>query len=200
MSARADVVGMTGQRRRQSPAQPAADASAAADRRRSDRGRPAARRAARRSRRTDPRSSAPCPARGGPSAPSTIASSIAASTSRAPGKNRDDRRVPVLRWSWPSTAAARIGTRLARQPVEALRLRAFAPQRPQLIRQVLLHQRNLRLHRQHDVPQRRGRPAIGRHAGEHPRAALLVHQAARAVDRVDDDPPVGRRLVASPPG
>ncbi len=73
---------------------------------------------------------------------------------------------------------------------------AFTPDRPHLIRQVLFHERDLRLHPEDDIPQRRGRPAIGRHAREHPCAALLIHQAARAVDGVDDDPPVDRRLIA----
>ena len=54
---------------------------------------------------------------------------------------------------------------------------------------MLLHERDLGLHREHDVAQSRLGAAIRRDAGEDPRRPLLVHQPARAVDRIDEDPP-----------
>ena len=72
------------------------------------------------------------------------------------------------------------------QPVEAFRVCAKPPFRPEHVRQMLLGERNLRLNRQHDVAQVGRVAAIGRHAGQDPRASLLVHETARAVDRIHD--------------
>ncbi len=57
--------------------------------------------------------------------------------------------------------------------------------RPQLVGKVLLHERQLGLHGEHEIGE-----AWVRHvrsdAREHPAAALLVHEPASAVDRIDD--------------
>ena len=63
--------------------------TAAAGRRRSDRALPSARRAGRPWRCTGPRTAGPCPAQEDQAAPPTTSSSIAASSARAPGKNRE---------------------------------------------------------------------------------------------------------------
>ncbi len=72
---------------------------------------------------------------------------------------------------------------------------ALAANGPQLIAQVLLHERQFRLHGEHDVRQR----GVGarRHGGQDPRGPLLIHQAARAVDRIDDDRPLDARDVGA---
>ena len=63
----------------------------------------------------------------------------------------------------------------AGEPIDAHSLRPLPANRPQLVREVLLHQRNLRLHRELDVGQRRRVAAIGRDAGENPAGPLLIH-------------------------
>ena len=54
---------------------------------------------------------------------------------------------------------------------------------------MLLEERDLGLHGEDDVRQARLGAAIRRNAREHPGAALLVHQAARAVEWIDEQPP-----------
>src|ERR1043166_8426461 len=95
---------------------------------------------------------------------------------------RDGRR---LRW------AETEGRALARQAVEARGPRALAPYGPGNVGKVLLEERNLGLHGQLDVGERGLRPAVRSDAGQNPAAALLVHQPARAVYRVNDDAPQG---------
>ena len=75
------------------------------------------------------------------------------------------------------------------QPVEAFGVRALTSHRPEAIRQVLLDERYLGLNRQLNIAQICLSPAIWRHAGQHPGAAFLIHQAARAIDRIDNDSP-----------
>ena len=77
----------------------------------------------------------------------------------------------------------------------APRLRTSAAHGPELIAQVLLHERNLGLHREDDVAKPSRGAAVGRDAGENPRAALLIHEAARSVDRIDEDTPSAVRLA-----
>ncbi len=60
--------------------------------------------------------------------------------SREPVRDRGGAGTPQCEW---------LG--LARDAIPAPRRHAFTPQRPQLIREVLLQERNLGLHREHDV-------------------------------------------------
>jgi hypothetical protein len=59
---------------------------------------------------------------------------------------------------------------------------------------VLLDQRNLGLHCQLDVRQRTWRGTRS-DAGQDPCRAFLIHQPARAVDRIDDDHPPRRGAI-----
>ena len=77
---------------------------------------------------------------------------------------------------------------LEREPVEAERRRAAAANRPDLVGQMLLDQRNLGLHREFDVRECAGVRAR-RHTGQDPTGTLLVHEAASAVDWVDNEYP-----------
>ena len=77
----------------------------------------------------------------------------------------------------------------ARQPIVATSLQSLPANRPELVRKMLLEERDLGLHGEDDVRQARLDAAIRRDAREHPGAALLVHQAARAVERIDEQPP-----------
>ncbi len=92
---------------------------------------------------------------------------------------------------WAREGAKRQRSALAGQAIEALGLRAAGRNGPEHVAEVLLDQRNLGLHRQLDVGERGVAPgalrAEGRDAGQHPGGALLVHEAARAVDRIDED-------------
>src|SRR5215218_9618190 len=123
------------------------------------------------------------PACGGPRTAVATSSSIAASTSRAPGKNRltDAKPCAVV------SAHERLGA--PREAIDSPRLDALASHGPQLIAQMLFDERNLRLHREDDVAQPGLRAAIRRETGEDPRRSLLVHQAARPVDRIDEQTP-----------
>ena len=76
----------------------------------------------------------------------------------------------------------------AREPVDAHGRRSLAANRPELVRQMLLDERNLRLHREFDICQRAG-ARTARDPGQDPGWTFLVHHAARAVDRVHDDDP-----------
>src|SRR5690242_20785137 len=76
---------------------------------------------------------------------------------------------------------------LASEAVVALSIETFPADGPERIGEMLLDQRNLRLHRQLDIAQAGLWAAIGRDASEDPRAPLLEHQAARAVNRVHQD-------------
>ncbi len=87
----------------------------------------------------------------------------------------------------------RQGPALARESVVPFCLRAFPPDGPERVAQMLLHQRNLRLHSQHDIAQRCLRSPVWGHARQDPGAAFLIHQATGSVDRIHDDPP--RRFV-----
>jgi hypothetical protein len=73
-------------------------------------------------------------------------------------------------------------------------VRRHAPpaNRPDFVAQVLLDEGDLRLHRQLDVGQR-AQARTRRHARQDPPRAFLIHQPARAVDRIDDDHPAHRR-------
>src|SRR5213594_3054689 len=77
----------------------------------------------------------------------------------------------------------------AGKAIEPPRLDPPPAECPELIRKMLLDQRNLGLHGEHDVTQARLGTAVRRDSGENPGAALLIHQSARAVDRVDQQPP-----------
>ena len=122
----------------------------------------------------------------GPSTASTTSSSMAASSARAPGKKRV---TPPKPWSivFARDGRSASGRRVAGGAIEAFAVGAAARDRPHRVAQVLLHERDLGLHGDRDVGQRLASVAVGRDAGQHPRRALLHHQAARAVDRVDDD-------------
>jgi hypothetical protein len=76
---------------------------------------------------------------------------------------------------------------LAGDAIEAFAVGAAARDRPQRVAQVLFHQWDLGLHGERDVGQRLASVSVGGDSGQHPRRALLHHQAARAVDRVDND-------------
>ena len=133
---------------------------AVADPRRTDRGPPSARRADRRSRCIGLRTTAPCPAAAGPSTASTISSSIAASSARLPGKNREIIAKPC------AMVVAVDGCRVrgATSPVSRLTRMADAPwprTAQSSSRQMLLDERNLRLHRQLDVGQACAGPGPG---------------------------------------
>src|SRR5262249_50060670 len=60
---------------------------------------------------------------------------------------------------------------------------------PDLIAQVLLDERNFSLHRNFNIGERSGMTAVGCDTGKNPPWALLVHEAASAIDRVDNNPP-----------
>ena len=87
----------------------------------------------------------------------------------------------------------------ARQAIDPAGLHPAAAQRPELVRQMLLEERNLGLHGQDDVAQARSGAPVRRDAREDPGAALLIHQAARAVDRVDQQAPAAVLFARSPP-
>ena len=70
-------------------------------------------------------------------------------------------------------------------------------ERPHLVAQVLLEERDLGLHGEHDVAQRSLRFTMRRDPCENPSAALLVHEAARAVDRIDDHAPAAILLAGA---
>jgi hypothetical protein len=74
-------------------------------------------------------------------------------------------------------------------------MNAATRRRPQLIRQVLLQEWDLRLHREHEIGQARCRSEIRSDARQHPRASLLVHEPARAIDRIHDDAITRGRLL-----
>ena len=88
---------------------------------------------------------------------------------------------------------------LTGEAIVALGVRSVAPRlfgdSPGHVRQVLLDQRNFGHHRQLDVAQVGLRPPVRRHARENPRGSLLVHQSARAVNRIDDNAPFRIGLV-----
>ena len=164
----------------------AAARTAAADRRRSDRARHQLVQLAAGARCTDPRTAAPCPAAAARAPPPR-------SRRRSPRARRDARersarssrsraRCVVARDGCSSSGAISPVSRLKRT-----RRRALAADGPELVAQVLLDERDLGLHRELDVGQRASAPGPRRDAGENPGRALLVHQAARAVDRIDDD-------------
>jgi 23S rRNA (uracil1939-C5)-methyltransferase len=85
---------------------------------------------------------------------------------------------------------------LVSEHVAATRRHAAAPHGPELVGQVLFHERDLRLHGQHEIRKACVRN-VRRDAGEHPRAALLVHEPARAVDRIDDEKVARRSFLAA---
>ena len=62
---------------------------------------------------------------------------------------------------------------------------------------MLLDQWHLGLDGKGDVLQRCRRASIERDPGQNPGAALLIHETARTVDRVDDHAPDGIRLVGA---
>src|SRR5829696_2221163 len=86
---------------------------------------------------------------------------------------------------------------LAGQTVKSFRVCAFASERPENVRKVLLDERYLSLHREFYIIQRCAGPKIRRDAGEYPAASFLVHQTTRAVDGVHDDSPHNIRLSSS---
>ena len=67
------------------------------------------------------------------------------------------------------------------------RARTFA--RPQSVAQVLFNERNLRLDGQFDIGEGRAFPTIRGNARQNPATALLIHQAACAIDRIGDHAP-----------
>ena len=86
-------------------------------------------------------------------------------------------------------------SRLAGESIVTHAVDALAANGPKLVAQMLLDERDFGLHRDFDIGQRGFLAAVGRDAGENPRRAFLVHQPARAVDRVDDDAPAGIVLL-----
>src|SRR5579885_1502636 len=78
---------------------------------------------------------------------------------------------------------------LARQAVETLAARALAAHGPGDIAEVLLDEREFRLHGKLDVGEASLGAAVARRAGQNPAASLLVHQPARAIYRINDDAP-----------
>src|SRR5712692_9390021 len=78
---------------------------------------------------------------------------------------------------------------LARQTVETFGLCPVSARRPGAVRKMLLDEWYLRLNRQLNIREPRLFSAIAGHASQNPSAAFLVHQAARSIDRVNDDAP-----------
>ena len=74
---------------------------------------------------------------------------------------------------------------------------APAANRPQLVAQMLLHERDFGLHSDFNIGQGGFLAAVGRDAGENPRRPFLVHQPTRAVDWIDDDAPAGILLLCA---
>ena len=62
---------------------------------------------------------------------------------------------------------------------------------------MLLNKRDLGLDRKFNVAADGVVAAIRSNAGQYPRASFLIHQAASAVDRIDDDAPDGVGFVCS---
>src|SRR5215475_1251345 len=83
----------------------------------------------------------------------------------------------------------------AGQAVEAFGADSLIADRPELVGEMLLDDRNLGLDGQRDVVQQCFRATVWRNARQYPRAALLIHEATRSVDGIDDDPPVGRSVT-----
>ena len=77
----------------------------------------------------------------------------------------------------------------AGQAIEPPRLHPPSAQRPQLVRQMLFDEGNLRLHGEDGIAQAGVGAAVRRYTGENPGAALLIHESARAVDRVHQQAP-----------
>jgi hypothetical protein len=69
------------------------------------------------------------------------------------------------------------------------------PHDPQAVREMLLEQRDLGLQRERDAGERGGVAAIRRHTRQNPAGPLLIHQAACAVDRIDDHRDLRRGAV-----
>ena len=78
---------------------------------------------------------------------------------------------------------------LTGEPIHPAGLGAPAPLCPELIGQVLLHERNFGLYREDDVTKPRRGAEVGCDAGEDPRGSLLVHEPARAIDGIHKQPP-----------
>ncbi len=91
----------------------------------------------------------------------------------------------------------REGTRLSREPIATLRARALSRNRPERIGEMLLQERDLGLDGELDVRERRCRAPVRRDTGQNPGASLLIHEAAGAIDGIDQDPEGGvvRRSV-----
>ena len=60
---------------------------------------------------------------------------------------------------------------------------------------MLFEEWNLGLHGKYHIGQARRDAAVRRDAGENPGAALLIHQAARAVERIHQDSPATVRFA-----
>src|SRR5262247_3819961 len=84
---------------------------------------------------------------------------------------------------------------LAGYAIVSSRLGSGAAYRPELIGEMLFEQGDLRLRGEHDVGESSRGSAIRRHAGQHPGAALLIHEAARAVEGVHENAPAAIRFA-----
>src|ERR1044071_82077 len=83
---------------------------------------------------------------------------------------------------------------LTGEAIEPFGVGSFASEGPHNVGKMLLDERYLSLYRQFDIVQGCVGTAIRRYAGKYPAASFLVHQTARAVDWIHDNPPHDVRL------
>ena len=163
--------------------------SAAGGRRRSDRVPPSARRAGRPTRCTGPRSRWALPGCGGPSAENTISSSMRQAPRGPRGRSARPWRSRA-RWSGRPTAGARSGVPLAREPIDALGVRALAAHGPQHVPEVLLRRAGSRSGRQATMSLRRvSGPRFG--------ATPVSTQALRFWYMTPRVPSIGSTMIAT---
>jgi hypothetical protein len=136
------------------------------------------------------------PSAGVPRIRSKRVSSRDATRSRASGEELGDPGEAVGKALGPARLG-RVGVRFAREQVDSLGAGALSPDRPEEIRQVLARGGDLHLHRDGDIRERGGLAPVRRHAAEYPGAALVIHQAARAIDWIDDEAEAGLLRRAS---
>jgi hypothetical protein len=106
-----------------------------------------------------------------------------------PRKESRDRRKPV-RDGVGARRVKRDGLAGPRNPIVTPSLRTAAARRPQLVAQMLFHERDFRLDCEDDITQPSRRSAVGGDARENPGAAFLVHDPARSVDGINEHAPL----------
>ena len=88
-------------------------------------------------------------------------------------------------------------SRIAGESIIADAADAVAANGPELVAKVLFDERDFSLDSDFNIGQRGFLAEVRRNAGEDPTGAFLIHEAAGAVDWVDDDAPAGIVLVGA---